>query len=68
MIVMLSLLIMLAVFSSDEAYKLNNFNIFVFKIPMSQGQATMLESHIHSRFNVLKKLGSGAYGHVWKVE
>lgn len=26
-----------------------------------------LESHILSKFKVLKKIGSGAYGHVWKV-
>lgn len=35
---------------------------------MSQNHATFIESHILRRFNVLKKVGSGAYGHVWKVE
>ncbi len=35
---------------------------------MSQNHATFIESHILRRFNILKKVGSGAYGHVWKVE
>lgn len=26
-----------------------------------------MEPHILSRYNLLKKIGSGAYGHVWKV-
>ena len=26
-----------------------------------------LESHILSKFKVIKKIGSGAYGHVWKI-
>ena len=34
---------------------------------MSQNQGTFIESHILRRFSVLKKVGSGAYGHVWKV-
>jgi mitogen-activated protein kinase 15 len=34
----------------------------------SQSHATYLEGHILKRFNILKKVGSGAYGHVWKVE
>ena len=28
---------------------------------------TYIESHILNRFNIIKKIGSGAYGHVWKV-
>ena len=35
---------------------------------MSQNNSTYIESHILKRFTVLKKVGSGAYGHVWKVE
>lgn len=35
---------------------------------MSQSHATYIESHIMRRFSILKKVGSGAYGHVWKVE
>lgn len=27
-----------------------------------------IESHILKKYNVIKKLGSGAYGHVWKVK
>lgn len=27
-----------------------------------------MESHILARFTLLEKLGSGAYGHVWKVQ
>jgi len=26
-----------------------------------------IDQHILSKFQVIKKLGSGAYGHVWKV-
>jgi mitogen-activated protein kinase 15 len=26
-----------------------------------------IESHIMTRYKVIKKIGSGAYGHVWKV-
>lgn len=35
---------------------------------MDQNQTSSIENHILRRFNVLKKVGSGAYGHVWKVE
>jgi mitogen-activated protein kinase 15 len=35
---------------------------------MSQSQSNQIEGHILRRFSVLKKVGSGAYGHVWKVE
>ncbi len=35
---------------------------------MLQKHATFIESHILRRFNVLKKVDSGSYGHVWKVE
>lgn len=34
---------------------------------MSQNHAAFIENHIVRRFNILKKIGSGAYGHVWKV-
>jgi hypothetical protein len=34
---------------------------------MSQNNATYLEGHILRKFNIIKKIGSGAYGHVWKV-
>lgn len=27
-----------------------------------------VESHVLSRYKLLKKVGSGAYGHVWKVQ
>lgn len=33
-----------------------------------QNQSTFIEDHVHRRFSILKKVGSGAYGHVWKVE
>mgnify|MGYP003501557323 CR=1 FL=1 len=26
-----------------------------------------IEKHILNRFNIIKNIGSGAYGHVWKV-
>ncbi len=26
-----------------------------------------VESHILKRFTLVKKVGSGAYGHVWKI-
>lgn len=35
---------------------------------MSQTDHANIEAHVLVRFNVLKKIGSGAYGHVWKVE
>lgn len=35
---------------------------------MSQNQTIQIEAHILKRFTILKKVGSGAYGHVWKVE
>ena len=35
---------------------------------MSQNQTIQIEAHILKRFAILKKVGSGAYGHVWKVE
>lgn len=35
---------------------------------MSRNQTSILESHILERFKVIKKLGSGAYGHVYKVQ
>ena len=44
-----------------------NINIFLINI-MSQNQTNQIESHILKRFAILKKVGSGAYGHVWKVE
>ena len=43
------------------------FNIFLLYI-MSQNQTIQIEAHILKRFSILKKVGSGAYGHVWKVE
>lgn len=35
---------------------------------MSQTEQVSIEPHILAKFNILKKIGSGAYGHVWKVE
>ena len=35
---------------------------------MDHNNSSHIESHILRRFNVIKKVGSGAYGHVWKVE
>ena len=35
---------------------------------MDQTQTSHIESHVLRKFNVIKKVGSGAYGHVWKVE
>lgn len=32
-----------------------------------EGQNSQIENHVLKKFNVLKKVGSGAYGHVWKV-
>jgi serine/threonine protein kinase len=43
------------------------FNLLTFDF-MSQNNSTYVESHILKRFTILKKVGSGAYGHVWKVE
>jgi hypothetical protein len=34
---------------------------------MSQNEQSNIEPHILAKFNVVKKIGSGAYGHVWKV-
>ena len=34
---------------------------------MSQNQTNQIEAHVLRRFTILKKVGSGAYGHVWKV-
>lgn len=34
---------------------------------MSQNEQASIENHVLSRFTVIKKIGSGAYGHVWKV-
>lgn len=34
----------------------------------SQSNTNYLEGHILRRFTIIKKVGSGAYGHVWKVE
>lgn len=31
-------------------------------------QETMIEEHVLRKYIILKKVGSGAYGHVWKVE
>lgn len=36
-------------------------------ILMSRSNATYIENHILRRYNIVKKVGSGAYGHVWKV-
>lgn len=35
---------------------------------MEKTQTSQIEQHILRRFNVIKKVGSGAYGHVWKVQ
>lgn len=35
---------------------------------MSLSNSSLVESHIYKRFTLIKKVGSGAYGHVWKVE
>ena len=35
---------------------------------MSQNQTSHIEDHVKRRFAIIKKVGSGAYGHVWKVE
>ena len=35
---------------------------------MDQSNTSHIENHVLRRFNVVKKVGSGAYGHVWKVE
>jgi hypothetical protein len=31
-------------------------------------QQSKIEQHILKRYCIIKKIGSGAYGHVWKVE
>jgi serine/threonine protein kinase len=39
-------------------------------ISFSKIERTMteeVEAHVLRRYNLLKKVGSGAYGHVWKV-
>lgn len=33
-----------------------------------QNQSAFIEEHVHRRYHIVKKVGSGAYGHVWKVE
>ena len=33
-----------------------------------QNQTTFIEPHILKKYNIIRKIGSGAYGHVWKVE
>ena len=38
-----------------------------YKPTMDQSNTSHIENHILRRFNVIKKVGSGAYGHVWKV-
>lgn len=35
---------------------------------MSQTDQTNIEPHVLARYDVIKKIGSGAYGIVWKVE
>lgn len=35
---------------------------------MKLSQTSQIENHILKKYNILKKVGSGAYGHVWKVE
>ena len=27
-----------------------------------------IDSHVLDRYKIIKKIGSGAYGHVWKVQ
>jgi len=43
------------------------FGINCINIIVMSGTATLIENHLLKQFNVLKKIGSGAYGHVWKV-
>ena len=33
-----------------------------------QKPTTYVEPHILKKYNIIQKVGSGAYGHVWKVE
>ena len=35
---------------------------------MSQTDQAYIEPHVLSRYDIIKKIGSGAYGIVWKVE
>ena len=30
--------------------------------------STKVEAHVLAKYSIIKKVGSGAYGHVWKVE
>ena len=32
-----------------------------------QNQTTYIEPHILKKYTIIRKIGSGAYGHVWKV-
>ena len=33
----------------------------------SQTDSTKVETHVLAKYSIIKKVGSGAYGHVWKV-
>ena len=35
---------------------------------MSKTDVTKVEAHVLAKYSIVKKIGSGAYGHVWKVE
>ena len=34
----------------------------------TQNDSTKVETHVLAKYSIIKKVGSGAYGHVWKVE
>lgn len=41
--------------------------LFINNILINKNMTEHLETHILAKFKVLKKIGSGAYGHVYKV-
>lgn len=43
------------------------FHIIYICTMSSQTDSTKVETHVLAKYSIIKKVGSGAYGHVWKV-